>query len=160
MNWFSNTLFVITADHTSIGKDPYYLNRAGMYAIPLLFYKPGSGMKGAMHRIVQQSDIMPSVLDYLNYDKPYIAFGNSVFNLSAGMAVNFLNGIYQIFTGEYMLQFDGEKSTGLFHIEKDRMLTQNLLLEKPEIREDMENQVKAVIQSYNFRLIHNRLSVN
>jgi len=37
MPWYRNTLFVITADHTSEGYYPYYQTDAGQYAVPILF---------------------------------------------------------------------------------------------------------------------------
>jgi hypothetical protein len=30
-------------------------------------------------RLVQQIDILPSVLGYLHYDKPYFAYGKNIF---------------------------------------------------------------------------------
>jgi len=41
MPWYKNTLFVITADHTSEGYYPYYQTDAGQYAIPILFFQAG-----------------------------------------------------------------------------------------------------------------------
>src|SRR6267378_3616529 len=38
MPWFSNTLFVITADHTGPAGSSFYDQRYGMYQIPILFY--------------------------------------------------------------------------------------------------------------------------
>lgn len=75
--WFNNTLFVITPDHTAISDDAFYSNILGQYSIPILFYKSGITPKVEEH-VVQQIDILPTVLDYLNYDKPYYSFGKSM----------------------------------------------------------------------------------
>ena len=69
-SWYNNTLFVITADHTSEGYLPYYQSSVGQYAIPLIFYQEGSNLKGLNESIAQQTDVMPTVLNYLGYDKP------------------------------------------------------------------------------------------
>ena len=65
--WFENTLFVITADHASGDLLPQYRTAVGRYAVPLLFYAPGSDLIG-MDRTttVQQADILPTVLS-LNF---------------------------------------------------------------------------------------------
>ncbi|MFH1321299.1 MAG: sulfatase-like hydrolase/transferase [Bacteroidota bacterium] len=177
MPWFGNTLFVITADHTAGACLPFYKNRAGIYAIPLIFYKPKlsqgmyySNMKGVNKKTVQQADIMPSVLDYLNYKIPFLAFGESVFDSTAqGSAVNFLNGVYQIIEGYHILLFDGEECTGLYNFKNDVFLQNNLLLSKQMtstgnettdgLKKRLERKIKAVIQSYNHRLINNKLTV-
>jgi len=75
--WFDNTLFVITPDHTSISDDSFYSNLVGQYSIPIMIYKSGITPK-VEERTVQQIDILPTVLDYLNYDKPFYSFGKSM----------------------------------------------------------------------------------
>ena len=66
--WFKNTLFVITADHTNESIHKEFQNNFGSYSIPIIFFKPGSDLIGIKKRIAQQIDIMPTVLSYLNYD--------------------------------------------------------------------------------------------
>ena len=60
--WFKNTLFVITADHTNESIHKEFQNNFGSYSVPIIFYKPGSDLKGMKKRIAQQIDIMPTVL--------------------------------------------------------------------------------------------------
>ncbi|PCH93940.1 MAG: sulfatase [Bacteroidetes bacterium] len=158
-DWYNRTLFVITADHTENSKDPYYVGRAGMYDIPLLFFKPNSDLKGLSSRVTQHIDIMPSILDFIGYEEEYIAFGQSVFNNNEGYSVNFLNEIYQLYLGDYMLQFDREKSVALFNYQADGALKNNLLEEEKEGALELETKLKAIIQSYNERLTSNQLTV-
>ena len=158
MEWFNNTLFVITADHTAMSTDPHYKNRVGIYSIPLIFYHPGAGLKGINSRLTQQTDIMPSILDYVGFDKKFIAYGTSVFdNTKPAIAFNYLNGIYQLFDGTYVLEFDGEKSLSLYDFKLDPLLETNLVVSEQDIRNVIEGKIKGVIQSYNSRLIHNRM---
>ncbi len=80
-DWFNNTLFVITADHTSISNQYYFQKTLGSYAVPIIFYQAkDSLLQGESLELAQHIDIMPSVLDYLHYDKSFYALGSSVFN--------------------------------------------------------------------------------
>lgn len=161
-SWFANTLFVITADHTERALEPYYSNKVGIYVIPILYYKPDDPtLIGTRETTTQQSDIMPSVLDYLQYNEPFIAFGNSVFNSEAAhYGINYSNGVYQLIEDDHTLFFDGEKSLELYNLQTDRLLETNVLRISPEIAAKLESKLKAIIQSYNNRLMNNTLIVN
>lgn len=159
--WFDSTLFIITADHTSLAEHPYYSNKIGRYEIPIILYRHNSGLKGINHTVMAQTDIMPSVLDLLGYKDSYVAFGQSVFDTtSVHFAASFLNDIYQLICGEYMLEFDGERSIGLYNYENDRFLSTNLVDKKPEVTKQLEHQLKGLIQDYNYRLIHNNMIID
>ena len=161
MPWFDNTLFVITADHTSESADPFYQSRMGEFAVPIIYFKHNSNIKNYSSTITQQSDILPSILDFLNYNKQnYIAFGESVFDTTkTHFAINYLNNTYVMFTGNYAIEFDGEESLGLYEFKKDNLFLNNLIKTNPEIYKPIEKRLKAIIQSYNYRLINNKLSV-
>ena len=70
------------------------------------------------------------------------------------------NDAFNLYLGEYLLTFNGEKTIGLYNFAQDKMLTHDLKNEKPEVVEQMEPKIKAIIQQYNNRLIENRLMVN
>jgi phosphoglycerol transferase MdoB-like AlkP superfamily enzyme len=163
MPWFRNTLFVITADHTSEGYYPYYQSDVGQYAIPLLFYKPGSDLRGKSEVIAQQTDVMPTVLNYLGYDKNYLAFGSDLLDStshSARFSIHFISGLYGLMKDGYYLEFNGAKSTALFNLVKDPLQTSNLVGREKEVQDRMEVFIKAYIQQYNNRLIENRLLID
>ncbi len=159
MDWYENTLFVITGDHTS----PNFLfNRdtIGYFSVPLIFFKPGGEMKGFDETIVQQIDIMPTVLNYLNFDREYIAFGNDAFDGSSRhFAINYIHDSYQLFMDDYVMQFKDEEVIGLFDMKKDRRFKNNLVVESPEIRKKLEVQLKAILQQYNNRMLDNNITV-
>ena len=159
MPWYNNTLFVITADHTSMAYFKKYTNKVGEYSIPLIFYKANdSELKGKSDIICQQTDIMPSILDYLNYSGEITAFGQSCFNNNSGhFAINYINGIFQIIEGGFSLFFDGEKSIELYDLKNDKYLRTNIIENNIEIKEKLESKLKAVIQSYYDGLINNQL---
>ncbi|MEG1563895.1 MAG: sulfatase-like hydrolase/transferase [Bacteroides sp.] len=159
--WFKNTLFVITADHTNQAQHPEYLTSSGSFSVPVIFYQAGSSLKGHAKSIAQQTDIMPTVLGYLGYDKPYLSFGSDLLSTPADktFAVNYTNGIYQYHKGKYLLQFDGEKSVALYNFITDQLLKKNLLGTVPAEQATMETELKAIIQQYMMRMNGDRLTV-
>ena len=159
--WYKNTLFVFTADHTAQAYKKFYKNKLGRYSIPIIYFCPDdTSLKGINHTITQQADIMPSVLDYLNYNKKFIAYGNSVFDTTADhYAVNYMNGIYQFVNKDYTLLHDGNKILGLYNIKNDKLLTKDIKTRLPQIAKKLENKLKAIMQSYNNRLINNDLVI-
>lgn len=178
-DWYRNTIFVISADHPAQSVIPtesknieektnlpnidllkYYKNTSGRYAIPILFYIPGdTSLTGVYSNTFHQSDIMPTILDILNYDNNYLAFGNSAFDTtSVHAAFHYVNGLFQITKGNYCLLFNGEKSTALYK-KSDLEHKYNLLKKKPEIAHELENIIKAYIQEYSQRMRTNNLKI-
>jgi phosphoglycerol transferase MdoB-like AlkP superfamily enzyme len=156
-SWFKKTLFVITADHASLNFHPAYQTPWGQMAIPIAFYHPSDSLANWNDRIVQQTDIMPSVLSYLGYSKPYFAFGKNIFDpKTENFAINY-NGGFQLFQDRYLLQLNGTQVAGLFDFQRDRLLTHNLVKENPAMVKEMEQKLKAFIQQYHNRLIKNQL---
>ena len=161
MPGYENTLFVITADHTSSNIEfPEHMTAWGFYSIPVIFFKPGDKLIGKKQEIAQQIDIMPSVLGYLHFDRPYLAFGRDIFReVKEPFAFNFKDNTYQLFVKDYLLVFDGQKSIGLYNFKKDKLIEHNLIQTNREVALDMEPMMKAFIQQYNNRLIGDRLTV-
>jgi len=157
--WFENTVFVITADHTFKATHKTYQNSKGLYAIPLIVYEPGLNIHTEISKVCQQTDILPSLIDYLKLDTSIVSFGNSIYD-TTGFAVNYLNTIYQYFENDYLLQFNGTESIALYQVNTDALLSTNLLTDKAKIALEMENKVKAIIQDYNYRMIHNKLELD
>jgi phosphoglycerol transferase MdoB-like AlkP superfamily enzyme len=160
--WFNNTLFVITADHTGASLTDEYTNGLGRYAIPILFYQPGSDLKGVVDSFpVQQIDIMPSILSYLHYDKPFFAYGQDIFTTQADgkFIVNYNNGEYQLLKDGRMIQFDGEKTKAVYHYKTDPTLKNNLA-GTIDIHKEDEWLLKSMIQQYIERMVENRMRIS
>ena len=64
--WYSNTLFVITADHTSLSDHPLYANLAGHAAAPIFFFDPQGKLQGEISDYVVQH-IDPVSYTHLDY---------------------------------------------------------------------------------------------
>lgn len=163
MPWYNQTLFVITADHTSEGFYPFYKSDVGQYAIPLLFFQPGSNLRGFSVQNAQQTDIMPTVLNRLGYDHDYIAFGSDLFDSTShapNFSIHYITGIYGIIKDKYYLEYDGNRTTSLFNLSNDLMQKNNLAGTKSEVRANLEKFLKAYLQQYNNRVIENRLQID
>ncbi|MBR5594084.1 MAG: sulfatase-like hydrolase/transferase [Bacteroidaceae bacterium] len=160
--WYENTLFVITADHTNHSIEPRYKTTAGCFDVPVIFFSPTTdtpftpGIDSTT--IAQQIDIMPTILEYTGYGKPFIAFGKSLISTPAeeSYAVNYTNEVYQYYKENYVLLFDGEKSIGLYDIHHDPLMSKNII-DKAFVTEQMELKLKAIIQQYMSRMVNNRL---
>ena len=158
--WFRNTLFVITADHTNESIHKEFQNDFGSYSIPIIFFKPGSDLKGMKKRIAQQIDIMPTILHYLNYDNDYIAFGTNLLDDSReSFAFNTNGSSYHLYMRDHILEMMDNRAMGLYNFRNDRYLESNLLSKEPDLVNIMMEKMKAVIQSYNSRLIDNDMVV-
>jgi phosphoglycerol transferase MdoB-like AlkP superfamily enzyme len=159
MSWYENTIFVITADHTSEAHLPEYQTRFGMFRIPIVFYSPKMQLAAHTAATASQVDIMPSMLSLIGYDKPFVAFGENLFEpQKQSFAVTHLNGISQMIMGNYVLEFDGDKSLALFNTEKDALLKNNLLSQETGKASEMERLLKAYIQQFYNRMIENRMT--
>ncbi len=179
MPWYNNTLFIICADHPAqsvipgdngtydknyeklpLDKMAFYNNLTGKYAIPMMLFAPGdSTIQGVWHKTVQQSDIFPTILNYLNISQPFVAFGQSFSDtIAPHVAFQFYNGILQITQGYYSLEFDGEKALALYNNKNDLQHTNNLLYKEPEKAKQLENIIKAIYQQYTTRLQENKLA--
>jgi len=158
--WFANTLFIITADHTNESIHKEFQNNLGSYSIPVIFYKPGSDLRGMKKRIAQQIDIMPTVLNYLNFDEEYIAFGNDLLDDSyESFAFNTNGSTYHLYMQDHILEMIDNKPVGLYNYKTDKYLENNILEREPVIVLRLEEKMKAIIQSYNSRLIDNNMIV-
>lgn len=161
-NWYKNTIFVITADHTSSNVEfDQYRTAWGLYAVPIIFFSPGDQVQGRMKEVTQQIDIMPTVLGMLHYPDPYVAFGRDVTDQSGEpFAFNYKDNVYQLFQGDYLLMFDGTRSLGLYNFKTDKLIENNLLDHRPEVVAEMETFIKAIIQQYNNRMIDDKLTIS
>ncbi|NGM61195.1 LTA synthase family protein [Sphingobacterium sp. SGG-5] len=156
--WYKNTLFVICADHSSQSYLPEYQTLPNQFAIPIIFYYPGGNLHGLSDKLIQQIDIMPTVLNYLGYDKPYFSFGFDAFNTAQeNFLVNNIGGSFNFYRGDYFMTYDGEKPTSLFNLRKDKGVKENLLDQDKAMQDTLVSYMRAFIQQYNYRMIHNEL---
>lgn len=155
-SWYPNTLFIITADHTSIHYRPEYENDIGSYRIPFIVYHPQWKLPRVnAENIVQQIDILPTVLDFLKIspkDKNYL--GSSLFVEGDKVAVNFIDGRYLLFARDMYLRWSpGHGEPQMFAI-SDRDGERELQGERKEV---LFKKLKAHIQYFNEGMWDNKL---
>ena len=157
--WFRNTLFIMTGDHTNMSNHAEYKSGINQFSTTIIVYDPSGQLKpGIREGIAQQTDIMPTILGYVGYNRPYVAFGSDLFHTPAAdtWAVNYLDGVYQYCKGDYVLQFDGQQAIGVYRL-TDYLMQHNLKGQCQE-QPQMEREVKAIIQQYMQRMIDNKLT--
>jgi len=148
--WYNSTLFVITADHsTPVSYNKKYKNKIGRYAIPMIIFHGDNSMQGRENKIVQQIDIMPTILELLGYNKPFLAFGKSMLGKES-WAINYLQNRYCFITPNAIMINKKEeyKSYSDWKLQK---------LNSAEFRKDIL-LLKALKQSYNQRMINNKIT--
>ena len=158
--WYEDTIFIITGDNTNRTDLPEYQTDRGRFLIPIIFYTPDGSLKGLRDGIAQQTDIKPTVLGWLGYDKPFLSFGVNLIETADEdtFAVNYLpNGTFQYFENGWLLQFDGQKSTALYRFQTDLLLNDNRLDAEPGVAASLELKLKAILQQYISRMITNRM---
>lgn len=160
-NWYKNTLFVITADHTSSsGTRDIDKTNIGKFRIPILFFDPSNQEFNVTdEKNFQQIDIMPSILDYLNLKANIVSFGKS-YTSKENFVVYYLQGTYHCIIDDYYLAYSNNQTIGLYNWKKDLRLKANLMdIDKPKTKE-LERFLKAYIQSFNNKVIDNQLVIN
>lgn len=161
MDWFNNTVFVITADHSTVHYQDSYKNVLGDYAVPMLIYAPNSSLLGHdTTTVVQQCDILPTLMNLVGYDHPFVSFGQNMLDKKTTHGAFFYaNGTYQYVEGDYLLQFNGEKNIAFYNTKKDPQLNENILGKEMMIQSKMEKTLKAYLQNYLKATIHNELAI-
>ena len=155
--WYKNTLFVITSDHTSgSNSDPEYNNRVGRYAIPIIYFMGDSSLKGSNTTITQQIDIMPTILDMLNYNKEFFGFGKSIYEKS--ISSNESWAISNLYYGEHLLTH--EKGFLIGREDEYTNFADKNLKEETKVNEDTIIFLKAIKQKYNNSLLDNKMNIN
>ena len=160
--WFQNTIFVLTSDHTNTSDHACYQTDLGGFCSPIIIYEPAdtTRTKGEIQpKIAQHTDILPTVMGLTGCQQPYVAFGIDLFATPAEdtWAVNYLGGTYQYVKHGHVLQFDGEHTRAVYAL-TDSLMQTNLAGHVPQ-QQQMERELKAIIQQYMTRMVSDRLTV-
>lgn len=151
--WFKNTLFIITADHTQKLESKEYQTVMGRYRVPLVFYHPSLELKSEK-KIVQHVDILPSVLDFLGIEsEEKLYFGSSVFNNAPGKNLNFNSNNYIYRKADKLILYDKNKVKS-YRLDERGLKAK---LQKSFNEKQMLRELKAFIQYTNNGLIRNNI---
>ena len=147
--WFSNTLFVITADHTAdIDRTGQHYTEATDYHVPLLYYMPGGTIEQENDRVTQHIDILPTILDLIGYSKPFFCFGGSALREERmPCMVTASTGTYLIVDakGAFLL---GAKELG-----------DGVIGSHNARKDSLERQLQAAVQQFHNHLLKNELAL-
>lgn len=135
--WFGHTIFIITADHAAMPLSPYYREHA--YNVPMMIYWPGHELVAPPSKLMQHTDIMPTVVDILGLPDTNIAFGHSLFDTLAPFHIAYPGSHYLLERDGHTCTFDGSNFNPAETPVEDQFL------------------LKALLQQYSNRLIENRL---
>lgn len=161
--WFKNTLFVFTADHANQTHYKEYKKTINRFAIPIMFYSPSNNplLIGERNELVQHMDIYPTLLDLTGYNKPFRSWGRSLVNDTSTIepyVINHTGRLFQFMQGNYICVFDGKKAVGFYDID-DKGLKNNLINQRNEEMDSVEETCRAFIQDYMQRILDRQMSV-
>jgi phosphoglycerol transferase MdoB-like AlkP superfamily enzyme len=160
-SWFNNTLFVLLADHTPATTSKVYNQRTHIFRVPIAFYHPGGNLKAERSdRTFQQLDIMPTILDLLNIETDYYAFGNSYYSPKGGDALVYMSGAYSHFKDGRMTMFSDNKARSLYNYTLKKVDLKDSLSYYKKESQSVEMKIKAMIQRYNHDLLQNQTTIN
>ena len=156
--WYSNTLFIITGDHTQKLETPEYSSVLGHHRVPLLFFHPQQQFTMVdTNRVTQHVDILPSLLDFLHIQPDQqLLFGRSVFRTGEGRAFLHQSGHFWLVRGDRAMEFTPASHSRLFDVATDLSL-KNPLPDEPETLQAMETETKALVQYFNNGLLQRQL---
>ncbi len=154
--WYKNSVFILTADHTGMSEDPYFSSIVGRYQIPLLIFDTQNPNPQIEKNVIQQIDILPTLLYLLKYPHSFFSFGNNYYDRKINHWALFYEG------GNYYLANDS-----VIHFFKHLSYQKSLDYRNQSIKEttlqtfqqkQCEELLKRIIQSYNNRLVNNNIS--
>lgn len=161
-DWYDNTIFVITADHSVPSHYPEYMTNVNGFAIPIMIHAPCLGLKGLNNKLAQQVDIFPTIMHLLGYEGSFISFGSSLIDEGFDdkrFVLNYVNETFQFVMNGWALYFDGKRLIAFYDMEEDPMLANNLIGKVPEPQQELL-LMKAIIQQFNNRMIENKLIIS
>jgi len=156
--WYSNTLFILTGDHTQKTKRPGYNNTVAMHKVPLLLFHPSKSFSYAdTRKITQHADILPTIVDYLNVEtNKLLPFGHSVLDTAQnGGAMYYASGMTSLLKRDYItllrpndeVKLYGYRTHGYDYLKKPM----------PQIESQYSQELKALVQYYRNGMVDNNL---
>ena len=159
-DWFKNTIFLFTADHSNQSYYPYYQKTINRFANPIMIYIPNSEFKGEINSLASHMDIYPTIVDLIGYKKPFRSWGKSLVtpdNLNS-IVVNYLGGgSYFIMNDSLISVHNGEKAIGFYDIQ-DKNFKNNLIHKRNKKMNDLERKGSIFLQDYFNRIIKGEMN--
>lgn len=148
-DWFDNTIFIITADHSAENLLHAYRTPSGKFEIPLILYSPILLKPQAIRKTVGQIDILPTILDYVGYPKNITLLGNSIFERNTNQFVaHFDNNTYHITKNNWSYGVHLTDDAFLFNKTQDINCLTNLTSKFPQMEEALDSNLKQALYKY------------
>lgn len=142
-DWYSNTLFVITSDHTSHSYRS--ANRNDKAKVPLVLFTPNGLLQaGVNHRLSSQIDILPTLLDLFNWEIAHASMGKSMLAETEESFAIFMSGHTTWWKESKGYQFKDEKLLGAYDNFTDPDFLQPLDTPDPQAVEEYNAWRKTV----------------
>ena len=160
--WYANTLFILTADHTSQTDQPTYQNLLGNHKTPLLLFAPGHALPAAIPgRITEQADIPATVLDVLGLPREQsqlLPFGSSVFDAGSPGRALFRDGeSFFLVHSDFVTELTNKNEVHLYPYALHFMPTEPVANPDPALVKKYGDELRACVQFYVNGLVDNRL---
>ncbi|OGX88261.1 hypothetical protein BEN47_09255 [Hymenobacter lapidarius] len=160
--WYRNTLFVLTADHTSQTDRAGYDNPVGYHKTPLLLLQPGHALPATNpHRITQHADVPATVLDVLGLRQEQqllLPFGSSIFDTaSTGRALLRDGDSFYLVHADFVTELKSDNSVRLYPYQTHFIPQQPLANPDPALLKKYGDELRASVQFYVNSLLDNRL---
>jgi phosphoglycerol transferase MdoB-like AlkP superfamily enzyme len=148
-DWYKNTLFIITADHTHPHIEHKYQGYIDGYRIPLIIFHPSVKLTPDTDNIVQQIDILPTIAHFLGIRPERLPrFGQSVLkNDPNRSALFYAHDAYYLVKKDYYIEMlDTEFRYKDWHDNP---------VELPAASDEDINLLKASRQYFNNNMVNN-----
>jgi len=149
-DWFENTIFIFTADHSNQTYFPFYEKTVNRFANPLMIFKSNSELKGVDMKLASHLDIFPTVADLIDYTKPFKSWGRSLVsnqNHNPFVINYFSGGSYFIMDENLICVHNGNNAIGFYDV-KDKNMENNLIRNKTQEMIDLENKCSMFLEDY------------
>ena len=156
--WFENTLFVITADHVGPAVSDMH-TALHDYWIPFILFQKDSELHGENPAILNQIDMIPTILDYLQFPQPYFSIGRSAFaNNTNNFILNYRQNVLNYTDDTYYAYITEDTIKGIYKYKSDKPLENNLI---DNVSDTIKNMISRKIakrkQLFQYKLVNNSM---
>ncbi|MBT6612559.1 MAG: sulfatase-like hydrolase/transferase, partial [Deltaproteobacteria bacterium] len=152
---YNNTLFIITSDHVSETLPNQYADSA---RLPLIFYTPGGQIPpGENDSISSQTDLLPTVLDYLGLNPVHGSAGQSMLSREpdSGFAMHYNGSFILWFQDDLVSRYTNMVPDSRYDLKTDWKNQNNLIDKRP--RPDIDTAFLAYMQTIQNGILKNRI---
>lgn len=152
---FNNTLYIITSDHVSETKPNHYADSA---RLPLIFYTPGGQIPaGETDIISSQTDLLPTILDYLGLEIPHASAGKSLLSAdpNQGFAMHYNGSFILWFQDNMVTRYTNLQADSRYRLDSDWKNRHNIIEQHPDRR--IDRAFLSYMQTVQNGLLNNRI---